>query len=225
MSVAALSNLEAYDSWAPSYPPLPHNPLMRAEQAAVLALWPDVRGLRALDLACGTGRYGLLLEQAGAASVVGTDRSPEMLRRAALQLRVLADMMCLPFAALSFDLVVSGLAVGHAPRLDLWMREMARVLAPGGCLVCSDFHPDAARAGMTRSFTDAKHQRHTLVHDLHDLSAHRTAAAAAGLEVEHAREVRVGQELQEAFEGSTAFYERWNGLALVLALRLRKPPA
>jgi malonyl-CoA O-methyltransferase len=222
VSAAALANVEAYDLWAPAYPPLPHNPLMRAEQAAVLALWPEVRGLRALDLACGTGRYGLLLAQRGAALVLGVDRSPEMLRRAPLDHRVRADMAQLPFADASYDLVVCGLAVGHAPRLDAWMREMARVLAPGGSLVYSDFHPDAARAGMTRSFTDGEQRRHTLLHGLYDRDAHLVAATAAGLELELSRELRVGRELHERFTGSDEFYQRWQGLALVLALRARK---
>ena len=38
----SLSNGEAYACWAPTYPPVPHNPLMRAEQAALLALCPEV---------------------------------------------------------------------------------------------------------------------------------------------------------------------------------------
>lgn len=218
-----LANAAAYDLWAEVYPPLPHNPLMRAEQAAVLALMPDVAGRRALDLACGSGRYGLLLRQRGASLVVGSDLSAAMLARAPLAHRVRADMSCLPFAAASFDLIVSGLAVGHAPSLDAWMAEAARVLAPGGVLVYSDFHPDAARAGMTRSFTDANGQRHELLHALHDPDAHLAAAWRAGLVLEAQREVRVGQQLSEAFTGSEAFYARWNGLAVVLALRLVKP--
>jgi len=219
----ALANVAAYDLWAESYPPLPHNPLMRAEQAAMLALWPDeVSGLRALDLACGTGRYALLLEERGATSVIGTDRSPEMLRRAPLARRVHADMMDLPFADAQFELVVSGLAVGHAPSLDGWMREMARVLVPGGQLVFTDFHPDAARAGMTRSFTDGEKRKHELLHGLYNLADHQTAAAKAGLVLEQAREVRVGRELNETFTGSDEFYRHWQGLAVVLAVRMRK---
>jgi malonyl-CoA O-methyltransferase len=225
MSVEALANVEAYDRWAPSYPPLPHNPLMRAEQAAMLALWPKVDGLRALDLACGTGRYGLLLAQRGAAFVVGADTSLEMLRRAPLARRVRADMAQLPFANAQFDIVVSGLAVGHAPQLDDWMREMARVLVPGGQLVYSDFHPDAARAGMTRSFTDGEQRKHTVLHSLYDLAVHEAAAAAAGLRLAWSHEIRVGHELQEPFDGSVDFYRRWHGLALVLVLRMGKPPA
>jgi malonyl-CoA O-methyltransferase len=218
----ALSNGEAYDRWAPTYPPVPHNPLMRAEQAALLALCPEAGGARVLDLACGTGRYGLLLEQRGAACVVGVDLSAQMLQRAPLGRRVRADMARLPFADGQFDLVVSGLAVGHAPRLDEWMREAARVLAPGGHAVFSDFHPEAARAGMTRSFTDSEQRRHVLLHGLYDLQAHRAAAAAVGLALEASREVRVGSELREAFDGSAEFYRQWHGLAVVLVVRLRK---
>lgn len=219
----ALSNAEAYDLWAVSYPPLPHNPLMRAEQEALLALCPDVAGRRVLDLACGSGRYGLLLKQRGAALVVGSDLSGGMLARAPLDLRVRADMMRLPFADASFDVVVSGLAVGHADDLDGWMAGVSRVLAPGGELLYSDFHPDAARAGMTRSFSDADGRRHELLHALYDIDAHRAAAERAGLRLQARRTVRVGRELSEDFSGSQAFYARWDGLAVVLALRMAKP--
>ncbi len=54
-------SVDAYDRWAVSYPPWPHNPLMRAEQKAMLEQWPEVAGRRALDLACGSGRCAKLL--------------------------------------------------------------------------------------------------------------------------------------------------------------------
>jgi malonyl-CoA O-methyltransferase len=217
-----LANLAAYDLWAQTYPPVPHNALMRAEQHAMLALWPELSGRRALDLACGTGRYAQLLERSGADPVVATDLSPGMLALSNVSRRVRADMMQLPFADESFDFVVSGLAVGHAPHLDLWTREMARVLAPGGVLLYSDFHPEAARVGMTRSFTDAQHCKHTLLHRNYDLPAHRAANAAAGLQLDTVRELRVGEDLQEAFSGSDVFYRRWTGLPVVLVLRASK---
>ena len=217
-----LANLEAYELWAASYPPLPHNPLMRAEQMAMLALWPDLRGACALDLASGSGRYARLLEERGAAWVVATDLSPAMLKRAAVVHRVRADMNCLPFRSAAFDVLVCGLAVGHAARLDLWMQEVARVLVQGGVAVYSDFHPDAAAAGMTRSFIDQAQRKHTLLHSRHELAAHRAAAEAAGMELEEARVLRVGEELTEPFDGSAAFYSRWQGLPVVQVLRVRK---
>lgn len=219
---AVLANVDAYDRWAPSYPPQPHNPLMQAEQQAVLELWPDVAGRRALDLACGTGRYAHQLQQRGAACVVGVDASAGMLQRAAIERPVRADMMRLPFAAGAFDFVVAGLAVGHAPDLQGWMNEVARVLSPGGCLVFSDFHPQAARAGMTRSFTDAEQRKHQLAHRLYDLDDHRAAAESAGLVLETGRELRVGLEFRESFTGSDAFHRRWHGLPLLLVVRACK---
>jgi len=212
-----LANEATYDRWAHSYPPLPHNPLMAAEQDAVQSLWPELAGRRALDLACGSGRYGLLMAQHGACVVVGCDRSAGMLAQAPLALRVRADMLALPFAAHSFDVIVCGLAVGHAPSLEAWMVEAARVLAPGGVLVYSDFHPDAARAGMTRSFTDDSGRKHTLAHARHELDEHRRAAAGARLVLQGQREVRIGHELQAPGLAAP------QGLAVVLALRWGKP--
>ncbi|HEX2012237.1 MAG TPA: class I SAM-dependent methyltransferase [Roseateles sp.] len=219
---SALANRAAYDSWAQTYPALPHNPLMRAEQQALLELWPDVAGARALDLACGSGRYAQLLRERSAASVVAADYSPAMLAQAQVEYRVRADMMSLPFADAQFDVVVCGLAVGHAPRLADWMCEAARVLAPGGTLLYSDFHPEAAHAGMTRSFTDAQQRKHVLQHRIHELAEHAAAAAAAGLAIEALQELRVGRELCEVFTGSDDFYRRWQGLALVLVVRACK---
>lgn len=213
----SLANETAYDLWAGDYPPQPHNPLMAAEQAALLALWPGLEGRRALDLACGSGRYGLLMQQRGARSVVGCDRSAGMLARSPLALRVRADMQQLPFAPGSFDFIACGLAVGHAPDLQAWMAEAARVLARGGVLVYSDFHPDAARAGMTRSFHDAGGRRHDLAHALHAPDDHLRAACAAGLVLQGQREVRVGHELVAPH---LAGHE---GLRVVLALRWGKP--
>jgi malonyl-CoA O-methyltransferase len=93
------------------------------------------------------------------------------------------------------------------------------VLKPGGVLLCSDFHPAAARAGHTRSFRDASGATHTLEHQLYDAAAHQQAAASAGLFIECVREVRAGIELCEPFAACAEFYRRWHGLPVVLVVR------
>lgn len=210
---------ELYERWAQRYPPVAHNPLMRAEQEAMRRLWPTMAGRRVLDLACGSGRYARLLAQAGAATVLALDGSWQMLRQVGGAAAVQGSMTSLPFANAAFDAVICGLAVGHTPDLEGWMREAARVLAPRGVLVYSDFHPQAAAAGHVRSFRDSDGGTHSLPHHPHSLAAHRCAAAAAGLTVDAVEEVRAGIELCEAFPGSAGFYRRWQGMPVVLAVR------
>ena len=91
-----LSSLDAYALWAETYPPQAHNALMRAEEAAVLSLMPDVTGAAILDLACGTGRYGRIARERGAAYVTGIDNSLPMLRGNPLAERVQATTERLP---------------------------------------------------------------------------------------------------------------------------------
>lgn len=214
---------EGYNRWAAAYPPIAHNPLMRAEQQAMLAWLPDVRGARVLDLACGTGRYARIVRERGAAFAVGLDFSRAMLARASLNARVCATMMRLPMANNAFDLIVSGLAVAHTDDLLAWMREIARVLRPGGALLYSDFHPSAARVGLKRTFRASDGRMYTIPHRVYTVEHHQAAARAAGLQLEAMDEVRVGREFTEAFDGSDEFYRRWRGLPLVLVIRARRP--
>lgn len=218
----ACSTLEAYEKWAPTYDAFPHNPLMRAEQRGMLGLCPNMKGRRALDLACGTGRYARLLAEAGAASVTALDFSAGMLQRVTDCARVQASMMSLPFARGVFDFVICGLAIGHALGLLQWMCEISRVSGPQSDLLYSDFHPEAARAGLTRSFKDESGRTHTVPHNAYDLAAQTAAARAAGFLIETVQELRVGIEVDEPFEGSESFYRRWHGLPLVLIVHARK---
>jgi malonyl-CoA O-methyltransferase len=216
------TTLEAYERWAPRYPPVPHNPLMRVEQDAMLAQWPDVKGQCTLDLACGSGRYARLLTEAGAANVVALDFSEGMLHSVADASRVRASMMQLPFASDSFAAVICGLALGHVPDIHEWTAEIARVLEPGGTFLYSDFHPEAARTGLTRSFKDDRGHTISVPHRCYDVATQREAAAAAGLVVRDVHEIRVGYELRESFPGSDDFYAQWHGLPLVLVVRACK---
>jgi ubiquinone/menaquinone biosynthesis C-methylase UbiE len=217
-----LQTRQAYDRWAPLYPPTAHNPFMRAEQAAMTRHWPAVRGGCVLDLACGSGRYSRLLAEAGAARVIAMDFCTPMLEQVGAAQRVCADMMRLPFAGACFDAVISGLAVGHATTIEEWMREVTRVLKPGGVLLYSDFHPQASQSGLPRNFKDQHDQVHTVPHRCFDLPAQRSAAQSAGLTVEAVDEVRVGTDLREPFKNCEEFYRRWDGLPVVLVVRARK---
>ena len=102
---------------------------------------------RVLDLACGTG--DLLFAAAGAdCRAVGLDVTHRMLqlakqkagpraRRVAL---VTGDMVMLPFSAGRFTVVTTGYGLRNVPDLPAAVREIRRVLTPGGRLLSLDFN-------------------------------------------------------------------------------------
>jgi len=220
--MSAPGTREVYERWAPAYDAEPHNPLMVAEQHAMTARLPELAGCDVLDLACGTGRYAKLAARANARRVVGLDASQAMLSRATIDHRVRADLTSLPFHDASFDVVISGLAIGHAADLDACFAEIARVLRGGGTLLYSDFHPEATRAGFRRGFRDATGQRFELPADGYGVERHFAALNAAGLRRVDFTEVRAGLELTEGFPGSVEFYRAWYGTPLVLVLCARR---
>ena len=74
---------DAYALWAPGYPARAHNPVMQAEERAMLELMPAaLQGQVVLDVGCGSGRYMLHALRRGAPRVTGVDPSPSMLQRA-----------------------------------------------------------------------------------------------------------------------------------------------
>jgi ubiquinone/menaquinone biosynthesis C-methylase UbiE len=107
----------------------------------------DLRNLpydRALELGCGSGFFLLNLIQAGVArrgSV--TDLSPGMVRVAtrngeSLALQIdgrVADAEGIPYDDNTFDLVVGHAVLHHIPDVELSLREVVRVLKPGGRMV------------------------------------------------------------------------------------------
>jgi demethylmenaquinone methyltransferase / 2-methoxy-6-polyprenyl-1,4-benzoquinol methylase len=93
-------------------------------------------GDEVLDAACGTGDLAIADARAGAARVVGLDFSEPMLvraRRKAPELEwVRGDMLALPFEDAAFDAATVGFGVRNVADLDGALRELRRVLRPGG---------------------------------------------------------------------------------------------
>jgi len=191
---------EAYALWADNYPPSPHNPLMRAEQAVMAPIIQSTSPQRALDAGTGSGRYLELLASTGACVVIGVDRSLPMLTararprsagRAPGVARVCGDVRRLPFADASFDLISSSLMVGDLADLDGWVSEAARVLAPGGHLVYSDFHPSWATRRWRRTFQTADGRSFEVAYFSHTHAEHLTALEGRGFEIRAVLEPRL----------------------------------
>jgi SAM-dependent methyltransferase len=106
-------------------------------------------GLDVLDVATGTGNIGLRAAAEGA-NVVGLDLTPELFgaaRRRAERLGVTVkwtegDAEQLPFAAGSFDRVLSAFGVQFAPRHQVVADELVRVLRPGGLIAVVNWTPE-----------------------------------------------------------------------------------
>ncbi|MEU9308394.1 class I SAM-dependent methyltransferase [Streptomyces sp. NPDC048256] len=104
-------------------------------------------GARVLDAGCGTGRALTPLRAAVGPSgvVVGADLTPAMLAAAVRAGRdragklMVADVTALPFRSASLDAVFAAGLVAHLPRPRENLRELARVVRPGGTLAL--FHP------------------------------------------------------------------------------------
>lgn len=100
----------------------------------------SLRGKCLLDAGCGGGRYTAAWNALGAQPVIGVDISPANIgdaqRRAVaagldIQFQV-TDVLNLPFADTYFDLVFSNGVLHHTRDCARGIRELVRVLKPGG---------------------------------------------------------------------------------------------
>jgi SAM-dependent methyltransferase len=118
--------------------------------AAKLVKRSGVRaGQRVLDVACGTGVVSVTAARLGA-RVTGLDLTPELLERARVNAQIAGvaidwhegDVEKLPFDDGSFDVVLSEFGHIFAPRPDVALAEMLRVLKPGGTIAFSTWPPE-----------------------------------------------------------------------------------
>jgi SAM-dependent methyltransferase len=170
----------------------------------------SVAGLRILDLAAGDGRVSRMMIEAGAASVVGADVSPEMERRAEEQATVEGAGGSLSFMVLDAtdpdfrldppaDVVAAMYLFHYAPSesdLQRMAALIARNLVPGGRFVTYTLSPDydfhrrdpvlEERCGFHYAVVDKNHCQVIIGEERVDIwqwsrEAHETALHRAGL--------------------------------------------
>ncbi|MBM4086767.1 MAG: bifunctional demethylmenaquinone methyltransferase/2-methoxy-6-polyprenyl-1,4-benzoquinol methylase UbiE [Planctomycetes bacterium] len=112
-------------------------------------------GMRVLDVCAGTGDLAIAYAEAmDGGMVVATDFCHEMLKLARPKLEtrnladcvrvVEADALCLPFPDGAFDVSTVAFGIRNVADLDAGIREMARVVKPGGRVVILEFAPRTA---------------------------------------------------------------------------------
>ena len=144
-----------FEAWADSYDRSILNRFMFRPSYLCLmeeiARWYDERerSFRVLDIGCGTGTLaGWLARSPLPVEVVGLDYAEAMCREASGKAAcagaasrvhfTTGDSEHLPFAAGSFDMVTCSNSFHHYPRQQAVVRDMRRVLKPGGRLVLID---------------------------------------------------------------------------------------
>ena len=99
----------------------------------------EAKPTRFLDVGCGMGELAERVQRELGAEVVAVDislRMVELTRARGVDARV-ADVQALPFADGEFDCVAANWVLYHVADLDLGVREVERVLRPGGRLVAA----------------------------------------------------------------------------------------
>lgn len=137
-------------------------PLNAPLRDAARRFHPVPPGSVVVDLGCGTGAALADYRDSGC-TVMGADPSPAMLQQAVARLGPSAELRLIDGRVIPFDddcadLIIVSLvlhSVDHAARVDL-LSEAARIAAPGGTVLVTDFGTDELRfprGWLTRGFT------------------------------------------------------------------------
>jgi len=160
---------EMFTRIAPRYDLLNHllsaqlDRFWRARTAREVRLILDRPDALVLDLCCGTGDLAFSLQRKAKARIIGADFSHTMLVRARDKARAAvgtasvgfleADALRLPFADKSFDLVTSAFGFRNLANYEDGLREIFRVLKPGGTIGILEFaEPPPGLLGDTYRF-------------------------------------------------------------------------
>ena len=110
-------------------------------------LFPDMSGMRVLDLGCGYGWHCKYAAERGAASVLGIDLSEKMIARAReingderITYRI-CGLEDYEYPEEEYDCVVSNLALHYIEDLDTVYQKIHRTLKPGGIFLLNIEHP------------------------------------------------------------------------------------
>lgn len=204
------------------------------DRPVVLDLLGDVNGRRVLDAGCGPGLYLSKLIAKGA-EVIGVDQSSDMIRQArrrlgpavALRRHDLDDPLDW-LADQTIDLALVALVIHYVRDRNTALRELHRVLRPGGRLVLSTSHPTADWLESGGGYFEERHEQQRwsggMLHRFwrQPLQSWVQEFTAAGFWIETLVEHRPRESMAHRYPAAYAKLVREPGF---IAFRLAKLPA
>jgi ubiquinone/menaquinone biosynthesis C-methylase UbiE len=221
-----LPTREGYDRWAATYDTM-GNWLLELEEPEVDRALGDVEGLDVLDVGAGTGRHAIRIA-GGGARVTALDFSAEMLAKArekpgADRVRWLEHDVVrpLPFAAKSFDRVLSALVLEHIPvgELASFFGDLGRVARDDGVIVVTAMHPAMFLKGVSANFRDDSGEVRPRSY-VATLSDYVMGAIQAGLVIVSLAEHSVDEGLVARNERS----RKWLGWPALFVMTFKRAP-
>ena len=115
------------------------------EKPAMETKLPDLTGQKVLAVGCGSGEESLLLNQKGAADIIGIDIAPKLIREAKKSFPkhqfFTMNVKKMDFPDHTFDFVYSSLAMHYLKDWDKALGEINRVMKTGATFLFSTLHP------------------------------------------------------------------------------------
>ena len=188
-----------------------------------------LEGARFLDAGSGGGHFSAMAERRGA-RVVSMDMGLNLLacvaRRCASQ-RSVASTLQLPFADRAFDVVLSTEVLEHTPEPLDGLRELTRVVRPGGRLILTT--PGRLWQPVVRAASALRLRPYQGRENFLWANAARRAVAAEGLTIEWFGGFNVLPLFHRAFDPLNrrldALGRVWPSICVNFAIRARRPVA
>ncbi len=223
--------MQAYDHWAATYDYQAGNVVFALESSIFTDMLAGVsiEGKIVLDIGCGTGRHWPEILACGPREIIGIDSSSRMLeqlksRQPGARTLCAAGDRLTDIDDASCDVIVSTLTLAHIPNSPRVIHEWYRKLRSGGAMLITDFHPEAIRAGMKRTFV-ANGKTIEIEHHVTELRVLCEIAAMTGLTVVSQTERTINESVRPLFERANYLdaYLKNQGLPLVFGLHFLKP--